>query len=113
MEETEVTPLMAAKVTLAEALTVWIGEVKLEQQVGQRSRTGAQPEERRADWRRQWASDVVRVGGEGRVKGEARNGLESPAEGRAEDSKESRGRGIYREDRRGRPGRGKCADRSP
>lgn len=49
MEETEVTPLMAAKVTLAEALTVWIGEVKLEQQVGQRSRTGAQPEEGRAD----------------------------------------------------------------
>ena len=80
--------------------------MKLEQQVGQTRRTGAQPEERRADWRRQWASDIARVGGEGRIKGEARNGLKSPGEGRAEDSKESRGRGIYREDRSGRPGRG-------
>ena len=50
------------------------------------------------DWRRQWARDVERAGGEGRVKGEARNGLESPGEGRAEESKESRGRGIYRGD---------------
>lgn len=31
MEEREVTPLVAAKVTLAKALTAWIGEVKPEQ----------------------------------------------------------------------------------
>ena len=89
---------MAAKVTLVKALTAWIGEMKPEQQAGQTSRTGAQPEEQRGDWRRQWARDIERAGGEGRVKGEARNGLESPGEGRAEESKESRGRGIYRGD---------------
>lgn len=96
MEEREVTPLVAAKITLAKALTAWIGEVKPEQQAGQglsqRSRGVG------GDWRRQWARDVERAGGEGRVKGEARNGLESPGEGRAEESKESRGRGIYRGD---------------
>lgn len=57
MEKREVTPFVAAKVTLAEALTVWIGEVKLERPVDQPSRTGSQPEERQGDWRRQWASD--------------------------------------------------------
>lgn len=57
MEKREVTPFVAAKVSLAEALTVWIGEVKLEQPVDQPSRTGAQPEEWQGDWRRQWASD--------------------------------------------------------